>query len=487
MIVEQDGFFYPKEYPKESNYGTIQSMYESLYGDLEIDQSDRILHINGMDVIEWLTDYANLYDYSSKSDNGRVNSELSGALYNKRLDVYNVPAEKDQSIEIQYLSGRTQTVHFVVKTSAAISDSAAARKLYEAEIKTVSPYEAATKAVKLNARKPTQPYKLFEHEEPLVFLKEQNRASEDFTLLLSSEDYFNLYQYKNQDLVLAITSFSPSDIETALNDTVRLLEKIREKLTSSSKLYISVLGNGGGWVSLGHLLANGLFPTEYPIYGRYNIRKSSLAESLLKSGSAFEDMHRFEWITGETYTNSSFINDTVNMTWYQKTIGNTYTDYYGFDDDQDPTVASYTKKIYAMRLNITPAQTILLTDSQCGSTCSCFSKHLLQMKNVYAIGFGGAYQSTDAFDVSSFAGGAVMDSQEYETSVMDLAANGFPHLSDEEINELKAYWIPHNGYLRFAHHIIYSFDSTEDAGVPLEYRSVPVNAHYPIYPSFVDW
>lgn len=75
-------------------------MYESLYGELEIDSSDRIFRINGMDVLEWLTNYANLYDYSSKSDNGRVNSELAGALYNKRLDVYNVPAEEDQTIEI---------------------------------------------------------------------------------------------------------------------------------------------------------------------------------------------------------------------------------------------------------------------------------------------------------------------------------------------------------------------------------------------------
>lgn len=129
-------------------------MYESLYGELEIDSSDRIFRINGMDVLEWLTNYANLYDYSSKSDNGRVNSELAGALYNKRLDVYNVPAEEDQTIEIQYLSGRTQTVHFVIKTSATFKNSDEARELYEKEIKTVSPYETAAKTVKRDMRKP---------------------------------------------------------------------------------------------------------------------------------------------------------------------------------------------------------------------------------------------------------------------------------------------------------------------------------------------
>ena len=34
--------------------------------------------------------------------------------------------------------------------------------------------------------------------------------------------------------------------------------------------------------------------------------------------------------------------------------------------------------------------------------------------------------------------------------------------------------MPHNGYLRFAHHIIYSFDPIEDAGIPLEFRPFPV-------------
>ena len=53
-----------------------------------------------------------------------MNSELSGSLYSKRLDVYNVPNEADYSIEIQYLSGRTQIVNFVVKTNTTFTDSA---------------------------------------------------------------------------------------------------------------------------------------------------------------------------------------------------------------------------------------------------------------------------------------------------------------------------------------------------------------------------
>lgn len=136
----------------------------------------------------------------------------------------------------------------------------------------------------------------------------------DFKLLLEST-YFKFYEYKTQEFVLAVTSFSSADPKKALTDTLEMLKLIKAK--QQNKLYISVIGNGGGWVSLGHLLANGLFHTEYPIYGRYNIRKSKLAELLLKGGSTFEDMHRFEVITGKTLTNASIVNATPSMDWYR--------------------------------------------------------------------------------------------------------------------------------------------------------------------------
>lgn len=38
---------------------------------------------------------ANKYDYSSKTDHGRLNSWLSSSMYNMRLDVYNMMDKKD--------------------------------------------------------------------------------------------------------------------------------------------------------------------------------------------------------------------------------------------------------------------------------------------------------------------------------------------------------------------------------------------------------
>lgn len=73
---------------------------------MELDPLDAILKINGVDPIEYFTEYANKYDYDSKSDHGRVNGELSGAFYIKRLDVYNLPNPGDESIAISFLSGK---------------------------------------------------------------------------------------------------------------------------------------------------------------------------------------------------------------------------------------------------------------------------------------------------------------------------------------------------------------------------------------------
>ena len=62
-----------------------------MYGTMDLDEQDRIYKINGMEPLEYLTYLANKYDYASKTDHGRLNSHLSGALYAKRLDVYNLP------------------------------------------------------------------------------------------------------------------------------------------------------------------------------------------------------------------------------------------------------------------------------------------------------------------------------------------------------------------------------------------------------------
>ena len=183
---------------------------------MAIDPLDAISKINGLDPIEYFTNYANKYDYDSKSDHGRVNGELSGAFYNKRLDVYNLPDTDDESVQISFVSGKYSTIHFVVTTSTNFSSSADAQAAYDAEIKSTSPYTNSTNMTKKTVKQQRhEPIKLFEHRQPLEksrkLLMAESEES-DFELLFASQDYFNLYQYKKQDLVLAIVSFSPEDL-----------------------------------------------------------------------------------------------------------------------------------------------------------------------------------------------------------------------------------------------------------------------------------
>ncbi|CAL6114958.1 Conserved_hypothetical protein [Hexamita inflata] len=488
LLENINGKFYAKEYPVNSTFfHNLQIQYETMYGKLEINPNDKIIKINKQEPIQFLTQFSNKYDYNSKSTHGRLNSQLYSSFYVKRLDVFTLPDMQDQQFEFEFDSGKILTVNLVVKIIKPLVSSQAAIDMYNNEISSKkNPYKMKTQS-KLDASK----FKSFEHHQPL-FSSNTINSNNDFELVLESSGYFSLYKYnqdyvtKTFDYVLSIKSFNPITLQKGLEDTVELLRKI-DDLDKQRKLYISVLGNGGGKVILGHLLAAGLFHTEYPIYGRYNMRKSKLAELLLKSGSEFENLHRTEWISGKTLSNVTSFNTTVSMEWYIPTIDNLYSQYFGFDNDQESYFQTYSKWIYGHVSKLNPSNVVLLTDQLCVSTCACFAKHLLQMKNVYAIGFGGAYDSLDVFDVGSAAGGIVKDSDDYEYTVYNLKKQNYPKLSNDEIEILTTNWIPHRGFLIFAHNIIYDFDSRIQNPQKLEYKSIKVNQVINIYPSFNDW
>ena len=119
-----------------------------------------------------------------------------------------------------------------------------------------------------------------------------------------------------------------------------------------------------------------------------------------------------------------------DASWYYKGDDN-MTIWYSFDDDSDPEIAEIVSKIYAFTgIDYDPTDVILVTDGLCGSTCSCFAKHLLQLQNIRAVYIGGSNSSRDVFDVASFAGGTVMDSMAFEDSVTRLDT---AYLSETEL------------------------------------------------------
>ena len=57
-----------------------------------------------------------------------------------RQDVYNMLDEEDWDLQIDYLSGRQQLVHFFVVISQTIADMTEAQKMFDSEIYTENPY-----------------------------------------------------------------------------------------------------------------------------------------------------------------------------------------------------------------------------------------------------------------------------------------------------------------------------------------------------------
>ena len=67
-------------------------MWEQQFGELQFSPTDRIQKINGVVPEEFLTKFADESSYSSKSAHSRLNFELGGNFYQKRLDLYNLPS-----------------------------------------------------------------------------------------------------------------------------------------------------------------------------------------------------------------------------------------------------------------------------------------------------------------------------------------------------------------------------------------------------------
>ena len=101
------------------------------------------------------------------------------------------------------------------------------------------------------------------------------------------------------------------------------------------------------------------------------------------------------------------------------------------------------------------------------------------------IGFGGSPNSHDVFDVGSSAGGNILTFADYQNSVGKLLFEG--NINDNEAEQLTRYWLPYNGHISFSSAALHSWNSFEEPGVPLEYRTLPVQVkNHNIYPNFSD-
>jgi len=511
-------------------YSYVTESYPNVFPgtDLQSLIGKTIAKINGQDPMLWLAEWSDKNVYATKSAHGRLNSALSGDFTRRGLHVFSLPDEADQSVSFEMKDGTMALLSFVVRTSVPYANDQDAIAAYESCFDEQDAFSepSQAKAATVRSSSPLRRFmeeqksrKPFAHDprasqrllDEMAAAKSRGEADEVFTYLAGDDD-FSLYSYENEDtranrdtvFVLAVYSFSPADFSAHVYAMVDALEQVRER--NATHLIVSVVSNGGGYVTLGHLLGRALFPSAYPIYGSYNIRVNDVTDALAQVDADFLRMRRTDVYSGDVITDGEEGDD---MSWYlsedkretyseinegiyhgQKTIK--FSSRFSFDDDNEKDIADALQAYYDFRgLDLSPDRVAIVTDGQCGSTCACFTKHLGEDKRVAMVGLGGVggisgyAHSSEPYDVSAFAGGTVDDSDHVQDSIANLISDGVP--LPEILEKID---MPGDAYMRFAFHQIFTWDVASygmDSYTPLEYHVVPVHTVLPIFPTESDW
>eukprot|EP00770_Monocercomonoides_exilis_P005504 MONOS_5476.1-p1 / transcript=MONOS_5476.1 / gene=MONOS_5476 / organism=Monocercomonoides_exilis_PA203 / gene_product=unspecified product / transcript_product=unspecified product / location=Mono_scaffold00160:2386-4689(+) / protein_length=767 / sequence_SO=supercontig / SO=protein_coding / is_pseudo=false len=234
----------------------------------------------------------------------------------------------------------------------------------------------------------------------------------------------NVVAYAHRDLGIGymwIRTFSPSDLKEFGNQVGLALRRLKEE-HQVKKLVVDVRGNGGGYVMLGMQTNQFMFPSAFPVYGRYDMLHSDINTELAK-------LRDYEPEDDKTYFNDPDTHKPLKGDeWYSTTVekkfkpieegGETFTRQYTRQFEMafytpavfEETIKKWEK--YPGRNNGTalfaPQDIITVTDGLCGSTCCCFVKHQQEMHTNKFVGLGGNPKFKNAhYDVGAFAGGTV--------------------------------------------------------------------------------
>lgn len=529
----KDGEVYLAALPPD--YAFITESYIERYGeDLTQYLGQRLVTINDMSPLEYLTGWAKKYVYATKSTHGQLNSLLAGDFMVRSLKVFGLPEPEDENVVLELATGETLMIRFSVYSDREFSSEEEAIRLYmsnvidPSEFTEIQPFETAQKTFRdyrpdlrffaeeldrsaIGASKYKLGRSLSEHFHPSHESKDHVRSARSGAnyRYVIGDDSFSLYHYvtaqtqvqDDQVYILAVYSFMPEDMVGTMNNLVDALEHLRE--VGVTRLVISLNGNGGGWVTLGHLLARALFPTSYPIYGAYNVRVNRLLDTLVNADSIYTWMHRVDPWTGanltygtandstawyyegrETY---SYIDDVV----YGSARKVRFTRRFSFDDDLEEDISEGLERLYKFPgLDLSPDHVAIVTDGNCGSTCASFAKHLIEDHRCMAFGLGGSTEVDDPYDVASFSGGTVDDTTRLQIAILPLLWQGTAASHVDDISLLKKVFMPTDAYFRYSFHQLFSWNlHTYPIGsyAPLEYVPTPVHKVLPIYPIAYNW
>ncbi|TNJ27139.1 hypothetical protein GMRT_12781 [Giardia muris] len=517
------------------DYAFITESYIERYGeDLTQRFGQRLVAINDTDPLEYLTAWAKRYVYATKSTHGQLNSLLAGDFMVRSLKVFGLPDPADENVVLELANGETLVIRFSIYSDREFNSEEEAIRLYmsnvidPSEFTEIHPFKEAQAPLK--DHRPTlrffteeldrsaigsSKYKLgralSEHFQPSHEYADHVRSARSGAnyRYVIGDDSFSLYRYTTpqtqvQDdvvYVLAVYSFMPDDMVGTMNNMVDALEHLRE--VGVTRLIISLNGNGGGWVTLGHLLARALFPTSYPIYGAYNVRVNRLLDTLVNAKSIYTWMHRVDPWTGANLTYGTASDSTA---WYYEdretydyiddvVYGSArkvrFTRRFSFDDDLEDDISEGLERMYKFPgLDLSPDRVAIVTDGNCGSTCASFAKHLIEDHRCMAIGLGGSTEVDDPYDVASFSGGTVDDTTRLQVAILPLLWQEDVASHLDNVALLKKVFMPTDAYFRYSFHQLFSWNMrTHPVGsyAPLEYVPTPVHKVLPIYPIAYNW
>lgn len=250
-------------------------------------------------------------------------------------------------------------------------------------------------------------------------INRKSNADDDYEEVNPSNDIVGYIQKSKKRAILYIPSFSPSEsIEKAMQTFYLTLKKAVQN--NCNKLVINLVENGGGAVVLMQSLIYLLWPHVYPQYYEHIIANSKSTTFLLK------EMYVNTTSTYSTYINNFTYYDlskestspiTVTGTIDGKEVSRKRNWYPRYRLQSVPYLHAYLtesrigSEIFNKTL-FTPEQIVIITDGQCASACSLFTKFALENHLAKVVGIGGDPRvGAIDYDVGSATSGPVMNAE----------------------------------------------------------------------------
>eukprot|EP00767_Chilomastix_cuspidata_P001947 gnl/Chilomastix_cuspidata/207.p1 GENE.gnl/Chilomastix_cuspidata/207~~gnl/Chilomastix_cuspidata/207.p1 ORF type:complete len:843 (-),score=287.74 gnl/Chilomastix_cuspidata/207:1228-3699(-) len=312
---------------------------------------------------------------------------------------------------------------------------------------------------------------------------------------LYSGDHISLYSYVTQDRltkahVISVPSFSPDSEEQFVTDMQNIMSMLSESVPGDM-LFVDLRDNGGGYIELGVKLLYYMLPDmAKPSSGFYMRKKCDLYDLLDECGYFEDDETLYEFISHSEHPASEMYADkhdkySTERTFIDKSGESVTREYMANYTFCNPDYFDYSGHrrsdmgdTFYENIHYDASNTYLISEGYCGSTCATYAAHVSEIHAGKLVGLGGvlgadglADSDTGDLSISSFAGGSVLDSQEFEELLTEY---------EQDFSDSRAPpFMPRNGYIRFPYEALLSW---RDNFTPLEFMQQVVDFQVPWWP-----